>query len=174
MPLLFRLRMRANLVARRAQSSLTRRQRSGIENEKAIWTKASGHRADACLPETWSNFVDHYERFTAALCSAAKDGCNSKVEREFSIAKRWFARNYRSVAARVRPYLDVEFDGEGRTETVSGIVDYIGGRRNQDVLETLVSASSLKDLLARDTGDLLPRICRISEAVYRCHESFQA
>jgi len=168
MPLLFRLRMRASLVARRAQSGLlSRRQRGGVEDERAIWTKGAGRQVEPCSPEIWSDFIEHYERFTGALCCAAMDGSNSRVEREFAVAKRWFDKHYGSIAARVRPFLDAEFHTDGRALVHSG-------RRHGDMLESLLRASSLKDLLARDTGDLLPRIGRISDAVYRCHESFQA
>jgi len=169
MPLLFRLRMRASLVARRAQAGLvSRRQRSGVEDERAIWTKSAGQHAEACSAETWSDFIEHYERFTGALCCAAMDGSNSRVEREFAAAKRWFDKHYGVIASRVRPYLDAEFHADGRAAVVRGV------RRHEDMLESLLRAPSLKDLLGKDTGDLLPRIGRISEAVYRCNESFQA
>lgn len=168
MPLLYRLRMRASLVARRAQSGvLSRRQRGGVEDERAIWTKAAGRHVEPCSPEVWSDFIEHYERFTGALCCAAMDGSNSRVEREFAVAKRWFDKHYGAIASRVRPFLDAEFHTDGRALVHSG-------RRHEDMLESLLHAPSLKDLLLRDTGDLLPRIGRISEAVYRCHESFQA
>lgn len=160
--------MRASLVARRAHTGLLpRRQRSGVEDERAIWTKSAGRQADACSPETWSDFIEHYERFTSALCCAAMDGSNSRVEREFAAAKRWFDKHYGAIASRVRPYLDAEFHADGRAVAVHG------SRHHQDMLESLLRAPSLKDLLLRDTGDLLPRIGRISDAVYRCHESLQ-
>jgi len=173
MPLLFRLHMRAKFVARRAQSSLlSRHQRDGIKDERAIWAKGSGGRHQDCSPELWADFIDHYERFTDALACGAKDGCSLRVEREFTTAKRWFDKHYRSVAARVRPYLDVEFNGDKRVAVMSG--DFSGVLRHQDMLEALIAAPSLKDLLLKDTGDLLPRIGRISDAVYRCHETFRA
>ena len=83
------------------------------------------------------------------------DGCNSRVEREYSVAKRWFDHHYKSVSGRLRPFLEVERSGE-------------------DVLLSLLGSPSLKDLLHRDGGDLLPRIGRISDAVYRCDASFEA
>lgn len=164
MPLLFRLRMRANLAARRAQAGLSsHRKRGGVEAERAIWSKKAigGVIAAECSPALWCEFVDQYERFTGALCSAAKDGCTSAVEREFAIARRWFVRHYPVVATRIRSHMNAAFK-----------VDGVGLGR--DPLEALFNASSLREMLQNDRGDLIPRIARISEAVYRCHASFQA
>jgi hypothetical protein len=175
MPLLFRLRMRANLVARRAQAGiLAHRWRSGVEAERAIWSgQGERRRNEKRPPEMWAEFIDRYERFTNALCSAAKDGCNDVIEQEYAGARWWFATHYRKVAPRVRPYLDVEFSGESGLSRVSEIADYIGNRREQDVIEALFRASSMRALLQNDNGDLIPRIGRISDAVYRCNASFE-
>jgi hypothetical protein len=126
--------------------------------------------------------VGHYERFTDALCSGAKDGCTSSVERDYATAKRWFERHYAVVATRIRPYLDVEFSAEVAVGAnprlsatgVSKIADYSGHKRENDALEILFRAPTLREMLRRDSGDLIPRIARISEAVYRCHASFDA
>ena len=88
MPLLFRLRMRASLVARRAQTGLlSRRQRGGVEDERAIWTKSAGRHADACSPETWSDFIEHYERFTGALADpVASEAGDRRKQRQLHLA----------------------------------------------------------------------------------------
>jgi hypothetical protein len=170
MPLLFRLRMRANWVARRAQSGLTSyRQRGGFEAERAIWTKkVGGRQAAECSPALWSEFVDQYEKFTGALCSAAKDGCTAVVEREYASARRWFGHYYPVVATRVRPFLDAEFEVDAANAVTAM------SKRQKDALESMFQSASLRDMLQRDNGDLIPRIARISDAVYRCHASFEA
>jgi len=176
MPLLFRLHMRAKLLAGRGQTGLTsHKKRSGFEAERAIWANktfrtSAGNAgttvATECTPALWSEFVDQYESFTGALCTAAKDGCTTAVEREFAIARRWFARFYPVVAIRFRPFLDAEFNSVD-----SGVaVAKAGG----DALESMFGASTLGEMLRLDSGDLIPRIHRISEAVYRCQESFRA
>lgn len=159
MPLLFRLRMRANWVARRAQSGLiSHRQRSGVEAERAIWArKVAGRSKTAeCTPALWTEFVDHYERFTGALCGAAKDGCTVAREHEYASARRWFTRHYASAAPRLRPYLEAEF-----------------GKSSEDALQSLLKSTTLLDMLQKDNGDLIPTIARVSEAVYRCDAAFE-
>src|SRR5258708_33844736 len=110
LPLLFRIRLRANWVARRAQSKLSfyRQQHGGSVAGKLVWSKkTSGHHPGAeCSMQLWSDFVDHYDRFIGALCSAAKNGCSTGVERGYSIARRRFAHHYCEAAPRVLPYLD--------------------------------------------------------------------
>ncbi len=175
LPLLFRLRLRANWVARRAQSRLysTYRQRGGSDLSKAVWVKNAARRGLAdCSPQLWTEFVDQYEQFTAVLCSAARNGCTPGTEREYAAVRKWFTSRYAAVAHRVRPYLDVEFACDDPCPTrASRIADYAGHRRQIDVLESLFQAASLHDLLHGDCGDLIPRVERVSNAVYRCHAS---
>lgn len=193
MPLLFRLRLRAKLIARRAQAGLLAHRGRGGEDERAMWTgRVTGIDVDqdrerpggvspahgAHAPnlrrvgtekfsrEMWTEFIDRYERFISALCSAAKDGCSAKVEREYAGAQWWFATHYKSVAPWIGPYLDVEFRAEAGRE-------HSTGRRDHDVIEGLFRAASLRELLTDDGGDLIPRIGRISEAIYRCNDSLE-
>jgi hypothetical protein len=157
-PLLFRLRMRANFMARRAQSRLysNYRQRSGSDSSKlSLANQVVGRRAmPECSPQLWSEFMEQYERFTSALCCAAQYGCNAATEGEYTAVRGWMGSRYAVIARQVRPHLDVEFDGKVH-ET--------------DMLLSLFESSSLHDLLHGDHGDLIPRVGRVSNAVYRCH-----
>jgi hypothetical protein len=177
LPLLYRLRLRASWVARRAGARLSYgHQRGSSETERAVWARKGTVRRGTLgySPQIWSEFVEEYERFTSALCCAAKSGPTAEVERDYAKARRWCARNYALIAHRIRPYLDAEFTGDDkRTDCVSVIVDYAGQKREIDVLESLFMPATLNDMLQGDHGDLLPRIHRISSAVYRCHASFE-
>ena len=174
LPFLYRLRLQAGAATRRATASptgyrQTRPQtpsaRPASARSAAIRRAASGGDAQA-----WLNFIDQYEAFTANLCAAAKNGCDSRQESEYAQMRRWFVTNYYRTAARVRPYLDVEFGG---ADLLPSVVDYAGQKRSLDALEALFLPPTLREVLKHDTGDLIPRVARISEAVYGCHAEWE-
>ncbi len=174
LPFLYRLRLRAGAAARRATASptgyrQTRPQapsgRPASARSAAIRRAASGDAAQA-----WLHFIDQYEVFTDVLCAAAKNGCDSRRESEYAQMRRWFVTNYYRTAARVRPYLEVEF---GDADVLPSVVDYAGQKRSLDALEALFLPPTLREVLKHDTGDLIPRVARISEAVYQCHAEWE-
>lgn len=174
LPFLYRLRLQAGAAARRAASSpVTYRQtrpqassaRPSSARSAAIRRAAGGDAA-----QVWLNFIDQYEVFTEVLCAAAKNGCDSRKESEYAQMRRWFVANYYRTSARVRPYLETEF---GTNDALPSIVDYAGQKRSLDALEALFLPPTLKEVLKHDTGDLIPRVARISEAVYQCHADWE-
>ena len=174
LPFLYRLRLQAGAAARRATASpvgyrQTRPQaasaRPSSARSAAIRRAASGDAAQA-----WLNFIDQYEAFTEVLCAAAKNGCDSRKESEYAQMRRWFVTHYYRTAARVRPYLEGEF---GDADVLPSVLDYAGQRRSLDALEALFLPPTLKEVLKHDTGDLIPRVARISEAVYCCHADWE-
>jgi len=118
----------------------------------------------------WLHFIDQYEAFTDILCAAAKAGCDTHKESEYAQLRRWFVANYYRTAASVRPYLDTEFV---QSEALPSIMDYAGQKRCLDALEALFLPPTLREVLKHDTGDLIPRVARISEAIYRCHADWE-
>ena len=174
LPFMYRLRLRAGAAASRATASLvgyrqSRPQASSARpasaRSAAIRRTASGDAAQA-----WLNFIDQYEVFTEVLCAAARNGCDSRKESEYAQMRRWFVTNYCRTAARVRPYLEAEFGG---ADLLPSVVDYAGQKRSLDALEALFLPPTLREVLKHDTGDLIPRVARISEAVYRCHAEWE-
>jgi hypothetical protein len=174
LPFLYRLRLQAGAAARRATASPvgyrqsrppTLSGRPASARSAAIRRAASGDAAQA-----WLHFIDQYEVFTEVLCAAAKNGCDSRKESEYAQMRRWFVTNYYRTAARVRPYLEVEF---GDADVLPSVVDYAGQKRSLDALEALFLPPTLREVLRHDTGDLIPRVARISEAVYHCHAEWE-
>lgn len=174
LPFLYRLRLRAGAAARQAASSSvnyrqTRPHAAGARpasaRSAAIRRAATGDAA-----QFWLHFIDQYEAFTNILCAAAKAGCDSRTESEYAQLRRWFVANYYRTAARVRPYLDAEFGGH---DGLPSVVDYAGQKRLLDALEALFLPPTLREVLKHDTGDLIPRVARISEAIYRCHADWE-
>lgn len=174
LPFLYRLRLRAGAAARRATTSpVDYRQthpqaasgRLASARSAAIRRAASGDAA-----QVWLTFIDQYEVFTEVLCAAAKNGCDSRKESEYAQMRRWFVTNYYRTAARVRPYLEAEFGG---ADVLPSVVDYAGQKRLLDALEVLFLPPTLKEVLKHDTGDLIPRVGRISAAVYHCHDDWE-
>ena len=164
LPFLYRLRLRAGDAARRAASSPL----SSLNHRSARPTPR--RRAGSEAAQAWLHFVDQYEQFTGVLCAAAKDGCDSRKESEYAQMRCWFLGNYYRTTARVRPGLDAEFEGEGDAPCIA---DYAGQKRTLDALEALFLPPTLRELLKHDTGDLIPRIARISDVVYRCHTEWE-
>ncbi len=174
LPFLYRLRLQAGAAARQATSSpvnyrQTRPQtasaRPASARSAAIRRAATGDAA-----QFWLHFIDQYEAFTNILCAAAKTGCDGPEESEYAQLRRWFVSNYYRSAARIRPYLLTEF---GELDILPSVVDYAGQKRSLDALEALFLPPTLREVLKHDTGDLIPRIARISEAVYRCHADWE-
>ena len=58
-------------------------------------------------------------------------------------------------------------------DVLPSVVDYAGQKRSLDALEALFLPPTLREVLKHDTGDLIPRVARISEAVYRCHAEWE-
>ena len=173
LPFLYRLRLQAGSAARRAFSSpAVYRQPAATGGRPQNARQAAARRAgvgDAA--QLWFDFVGQYERFTDVLCAAAKDGCDARRESEYAQLRRWFVANYYRLSARLRPYLDAEFEPDAPTPTIQ---DYAGQRRSLDVLEALFLPPTLREVFTHDTGDLIPRVGRVSDAVYRCHSDWEA
>lgn len=176
LPLLFKLRLRATSVARRAiaRNTSTLRYRTSTDPKKHATRHTTGNRTLSDVsPVLWAQFIERYEQFTDVLCCAAKNGCTADIETEYTDIRNWFTRNYRSVAQKVRPFLDVEFTGDNETPSTSLIKDYAGSTRTVDALEAIFIPHSISEMLHTDKGDLIPKIARVSDAVYRCHASNQ-
>ncbi len=172
-PFLYRLRLQAGSAARRVGAmspSHTEPHTVGKPiNARQTAARRAGSATDA--EQLWQNFVDQYEEFTGVLCAAAQYGCDDQKEAQYAQMRRWFVSHYYRIAARVRPYLAEEFaDERGQGEMLPMITDYAGQKRALDVLEALFMPLTLRIVLSHDTGNLIPHIARISEAVYRCHE----
>ena len=174
LPFLYRLRLQAGAAARRATSSPSDYRSARPAAGRAVNPLLSAARR-AALPEAaqfWLRFIDQYESFTTVLCAAAMNGCDSIRESEYAQLRRWFVANYYRTVSRVRPFLDAEFVSGAEVDTPI-VVDYAGQRRALDPLESLFLPATLRDVLKHDTGDLIPRVARISDAVYRCHADWE-
>ena len=161
LPFLYRLRLRAGAAAREATAAPSR---------PAVRAAARRPGASTDAASVWRNFIDQYERFTDTLCAAAKSGCDSRTESDYAQMRCWFVANYYRTAARVRPALEKEFGAESAGPSIA---DYAGQKRSLDALEALFLPPTLREVLKHDTGDLIPRVARISEAVYRCHAEWE-
>ena len=160
LPFLYRLRLRAGAAARRATAAPTRTGARAVARRPAPGDAA----------QIWLHFIDQYERFTEVLCAAAKNGCDSSKESEYAQMRCWFVGNYYRLAARLRPELEQEFAAESAGPSIA---DYAGQKRALDPLEALFLPPTLREVLKHDTGDLIPRVARISEVVYRCHAEWE-
>lgn len=175
-PFLYRLRLQASSAARRMGAMSSYHGTAGTAGKPLNARQAAARRGGSATDaeQLWQEFVAQYEEFTGVLCAAAQYGCDDKKEAQYAQMRRWFVSHYYRIAARVRPYLDMEFAEErGRGELLPTITDYAGQKRTLDVLEALFMPLTLRVVLSHDTGDLIPHIARISEAVYRCHEEHQ-
>lgn len=174
LPFMYRLRLRAGAAASRATASLVgyRQTRPPSSSVRPAGARSAAIRRTASgdIAQAWLTFIDQYEVFTEVLCAAAKNGCDGRTESEYARTRRWFVTNYYRTAARVRPFLEAEFGGTDQTPSV---VDYAGQKRSLDALEALFLPPTLREVLKHDTGDLIPRVARISEAVYRCHSEWE-
>ena len=173
LPFLYRLRLTAGSAARRALASRAthRGERTAPERPANARHAAARRPTTGAAGRLWQEFIDQYESFTGVLCASAMSGCDPRKESEYALLRRWFVTNYYRLASRLRPALDAEFIGE---EGAATIADYAGQRRVLDPLESLFLPVSLSDVLRHDNGDLIPRIARISDAVYRCYEEWEA
>lgn len=171
LPFLYRLRLRAGAAARRTVSPpvIYRQARPEMKAGQPAARSAARRPVAADAAQVWLNFIGQYERFTEILCASAKDGCSSRRESEYALMRCWFVANYYRTAARVRPDLEAEFG----MESGPSVVDYAGQRRSLDALEALFLPPTLREVLKHDTGDLIPRVARISEVIYRCHEEWE-
>ncbi|MBV9850921.1 MAG: hypothetical protein JO250_14710 [Armatimonadetes bacterium] len=173
LPFLYRLRLTTGGAARRALTSSTYRGAREDTGRPINARQAAARRpVTGAASRLWQDFIGRYEAFTDVLCAAAKSGCDPRKESEYAQLRRWFVANYYRLAARLRPVLDAEFAGE--EDAAPTIADYAGQRRALDPLEALFLPPTLGDVLAQDTGDLIPRIARISDVVYRCYEEWEA
>lgn len=170
LPFLYRLRLQAGAAARRSQSAAFRERGTGTGSRAAGARPAARRGAASDAAQLWDDFVAQYEQFTGVLCAAARHGVNHEYETEYAGLRRWFVTHYYRVAARVRPYLDAEFAGDGVQVAVA---DYAGQKRVLDALEALFLPPTLRDVLAHDGGSLIPRVARLSEAVYQCHADWE-
>ncbi len=171
LPFLYRLRLRAAARKAAAPPTAYRHRTPGVSSRSAGARSAAVRRAatgDAA--RLWLHFIDQYELFTELLCAAAKNGCDGRKESEYAQMRRWFVVNYYRTAARVRPYLEAEF---GPEDALPHVADYAGQTRALDALEALFLPPTLHEVLKQDTGDLIPRVARVSEAVYRCHSDWE-
>lgn len=171
LPFLYRLRLRAGDAARRATSSTVNyRQRPDTGTGRTASRPAARRSSGGDAAQVWLQFTERYELFTETLCAAAKNGCDDRKETEYAQMRCWFVGNYYRTAARVRPDLEAEFGAEYGGPTV---VDYAGQKRTLDALEALFLPATLREVLKHDTGDLIPRVARISEVIYRCHAEWE-
>ena len=170
LPFLYRLRLQAGAAARRAMAPVNYRQRAAASPARPSGARPAARRGGSDAAQVWLHFIDQYELFTEVLCAAAKNGCDSRKESEYAQMRRWFVANYYRTAARVRPYLEAEFGGG---DVLPSVVDYAGQKRSLDALEALFLPPTLKEVLKHDTGDLIPRVARISEALYKCHAEWE-
>ena len=168
LPFLYRLRLRAGDAARRAASSPYRRP-ADTGSGRAVAHAAARRPLGGDAAQVWLDFINHYELFTEVLCAAAKDGCDSRKETQYAQMRCWFVGNYYRTSTRVRPELEAEF----HASSGPSIVDYAGQKRTLDALEALFLPPTLREVLKHDTGDLIPRVARISEVVYRCHAEWE-
>ncbi len=175
LPFLYRLRLHAGAAARQAASSSVnyRQNRPASISARPTSARSSAIRRAATgdAAQFWLHFIDQYEAFTDILCAAAKAGCDTRKESEYAQLRRWFVANYYRTASRVRPYLDAEF---AESAALPSVMDYAGQKRSLDALEALFLPPTLREVLKHDTGDLIPRVARISEAIYRCHADWEA
>ena len=170
LPFLYRLRLRAGDAARRATSAPVNYRRSPDSTSRPTPRPGARRPAGAEAAQVWLHFVDQYGLFTEVLCAAAKSGCDSRKETEYALLRRWFMSNYYRAAGRVRPALEAEFGTEAGTPSIA---DYAGQKRVLDALEALFLPPTLREVLKQDTGDLIPRVARISEVIYRCHAEWE-
>ncbi len=161
LPFLYRLRLRAGSAARRAAAP------AASHPARSAARRASGGGAAA---QVWLHFIDQYELFTEVLCAAAKSGCDTRRETEYARLRCWFMANYYRTAARVRPVLEEEFGAEACSPSIT---DYAGQKRTLDALEALFLPPTLREVLKHDTGDLIPRVARVSDVIYRCHAEWE-
>ena len=174
LPFLYRLRLKAGAAARRAMSPAVnyRDQRPvSVPGRSAALRPAARRVAGGDAAQFWLVFIKQYETFTDVLCASAKTGCDSRRESEYAQLRCWFVANYYRIASRVRPYLEAEL---GESAALPSIVDYAGQKRCLDAFEALFLAPTLRDVLKHDTGDLIPRVALISEAIYRCHAEWKS
>jgi len=166
LPFLYRLRLRAGAAARRASTApVDYRTRPDAGAGRTAARSTSRRPASGDAAAVWLHFVEQYERFTEVLCAAAKDGCDPRKESEYAQMRCWFVGNYYRTASRIRPELEKEFGAESAGPSIA---DYAGQKRSLDALEALFLPATLREVLKHDTGDLIPRVARISEAIYRC------
>jgi hypothetical protein len=154
----------------RTRRYLPERLRAGAMPSNAVQNCPYAANLDQC----WQHFVDHYERFTDLLCAAARNGCEARYECEFESVRRWFALHYKDVAPIVRPYLLSEFGFDQSQLDMASLMEYRGQPCEIDMLERVFSSSTLDEVLHLDSGDLIPNIARVSDAVYRCHEAWKS
>ena len=170
LPFLYRLRLRAGAAARSAVPVNYRQTRPEIGAGRTTARSAARRPVTGAAAQVWMHFIDQYERFTEVLCAAAKNGCDSRKETEYAQMRCWFVGNYYRTAGRVRPALEAEFGAQAAGPSV---MDYAGQKRTLDALEALFLPPTLREVLTHDTGDLIPRVARISEVIYRCHAEWE-
>jgi hypothetical protein len=122
--------------------------------------------------KAWKEFVEVYQTLTDVLCVAAKDGCTEKLEREYMVLRRWFLARYCGVSDALRPYLS------SRQVQHSRIVrrtprKVIARARQLDLVEAIFHQQTVRAILDEDSGDLISRISKLSDAVYRCDTEFR-
>ena len=172
LPFLYRLRLRAGDAARRATAPDDyRKTRPELGSGRTASRSATRRPAVGDAAQVWLHFIERYELFTEVLCAAAKNGCDSRKESEYAQMRCWFVANYYRVAGRVRPDLEAEFKTD--VSASPSIMDYAGQKRTLDALEALFLPATLREVLTHDTGDLIPRVARISEVIYRCHAEWE-
>lgn len=172
LPFLYRLRLRVAAHKTATSPAAYRQARPQAASVRAASVRSAAVRRAATgdVARLWLHFIDQYELFTEVLCAAAKTGCDGRKESEYAQMRRWFVANYYRTASRVRPYLEAEF---GPEDSLPHVADYAGQTRALDALEALFLPPTLHEVLKQDTGDLIPRVARISEAVYRCHGDWE-
>jgi hypothetical protein len=115
----------------------------------------------------WPEFLGFFERFTDALVVAAKDGCSEKLEREYQAVREWIGPRYYRIAEMLRPYLHMR----SASPKASRLRVRFKTKRQcskRENLQELFAQGTIKDLLGNDSGLLISRLSRLSDAVYLC------
>ncbi len=176
LPFLYRTRSQHAFAARGRVRKPYRPTRSLILSPSLYTAKYLGHRRGAAvgidLP-TWCDFIEKYERFTSILCETAKNGganISARAESEYVALRHWFLENYIVFGGRLRPYLAEVGARTGIKAKIKVVHRSTGFRRSMDALEQMFVPVTLVDVLRQDMGDLIQRISKISDAVYRCFD----
>jgi hypothetical protein len=171
-PFLYRLRLRDRSGRSEAEGTLLEF-RFAASSRHVRRSQAGRRPARMCTSELFlKEFIREYERFTGVMCTAAMSGCGVRCEKEYVKARGWFISHYYRIAPTLRPFFLELQDDADRACSIS-LRDYAGQMRSIDPLEQLFVFQTLKELLSSDDGSLLPRMEKLSEAVYRCMEEIK-
>ena len=120
------------------------------------------------VQQAWREFVERYEEFTDLLCVSAKKGVCSGREARYAAVRSWLLERYPHIAPRLRPFFHGSWDNSAAALT---LVDPVSEhRRALDCFESLLVPPTLEELFRDDSGALIDKVSRLSEAVYKCDD----